>query len=361
MSEAPMLLTPPDLLDTLLAMTRTRERAEVDALLLTALAGLSGALRVRLWRVKGELQGPRHWILCGEHCQGEARGTPLEHLGEAARTLVPWLALPDHVRCAEAGGVVERERAEVPPGWYTGVPLMTEVGVEGLIEFDSAQPLGEARLAAAQRLLEGHRNVIGLLDYSERDTLTQLLNRKSFDTTFMHATVAEARRLFALPEDPTPVERRQGFARQHWLGVIDIDHFKRVNDRFGHVVGDEVLATVGRIMTEVFRFDDRLYRFGGEEFVVLLTAQNEAGAMTAFERFRRAVESCDFPAISRVTVSIGFSDVRPGDTPQACFDRADKAVYHGKDQGRNQTHSHERLVAAGLIEDMSHCGAIELF
>lgn len=337
MSEAPMLLTPPDLLDTLLAMTRTRERAEVDALLLTALAGLSGALRVRLWRVKGELQGPRHWILCGEHCQGEARGTPLEHLGEAARTLVPWLALPDHVRCAEAGGVVERERAEVPPGWYTGVPLMTEVGVEGLIEFDSAQPLGEARLAAAQRLLEGHRNVIGLLDYSERDTLTQLLNRKSFDTTFMHATVAEARRLFALPEDPTPVERRQGFARQHWLGVIDIDHFKRVNDSLGHDAGDKVLQGVAHLLRASLRESDLLARWGGEEFLVLLPATDMTEACLVAEKLRQAVEQAPDLGAGGITLSIGVATAGPDQLSEDDAVRlADLRLYGAKKAGRNR-------------------------
>jgi diguanylate cyclase (GGDEF)-like protein len=351
-----------DVLGAVLAMACSRERAEVDALMLTALAARTGALRARLWRVKGEAGGRRHWILCGEQQQGQATVVPVEHLGEAARTLVPWAARPELVRCADAAAVLATARTEAP-GWHTGLPLFTEAGgpLDGLVELDTLVPLDEAVLADAERLLLGHRHVLGLLDYSERDTLTRLLNRKRFDTAFMHATVAEARRIYGLPEDEHPLQERRAVQRRHWLGVIDIDHFKLVNDRFGHTVGDEVLAMVARTMTTVFRFDDQLYRFGGEEFVVLLTAHDEAGARTAFERFRLAIEACDFPAIRHVTVSIGFSDVRPGDTPQACFDRADKAVYHGKTHGRNQTQSHEVLVAQGLIEDTSHCGDIELF
>jgi len=350
-----------DVLDAVLAMTRSRERAEVDALMLTALAVLTGAARARLWRVKGEAGGQRHWILCGEQQQGHSSVVPVESLGEAARTLLPWQERPDLVRCAEATTVLTTACAE-PPGWHTGLPLIAEAGgpLDGLVELDNSAPLDEAVLPDVQRLLLGHRQVLGLLDYSERDTLTRLLNRKRFDTAFMLATVAEARRIYGAPDDRQEQERRAA-VRQHWLGVIDIDHFKLVNDRFGHTVGDEVLSTVGRIMTSVFRFDDQLYRFGGEEFVVLLTAHDETGARKAFERFRLAIEACDFPAIHRVTVSIGFSDICPGDTPQACFDRADKAVYHGKTNGRNQTHSHEVLVAQGLIEDSSHCGEIELF
>ncbi|MEY2873678.1 MAG: hypothetical protein RLZZ373_1049 [Pseudomonadota bacterium] len=354
----------PDVLDTVLAMTRSRERADVDALMLTALAAQTGAVRARLWRVKGEAGSPRHWILCGEQHQGHASVTPVEHLGDAARTLVPWHERPDLVQCAEAATVFTTARAEAP-GWRTGLPLIAEDGgpLDGLVELDTSAPLDAAVHAEVQRLLRGHRNVLGLLDYSERDTLTRLLNRKRFDTAFMHATVAEARRIYGSPEEEGhPQDRRVGVVvRRHWLGVIDIDHFKLVNDRFGHTVGDEVLSIVARIMTAVFRFDDQLYRFGGEEFVVLLTARDEAGARKAFERFRLAIEACDFPAIHRVTVSIGFSDVRPGDTPQACFDRADRAVYHGKANGRNQTHAHEVLVAEGMIEDTSCCGDIELF
>lgn len=352
----------PDLLDTVLAMTRSRERAEVDALMLTALAQRTGAERVRLWRVKGTAAGQRHWILCGEQHGGQASVVPVEHLGEAARTLVPWAARPDLVRGAESAS----PHTTVPAagaGWHTGLPLFAEEGaaLDGLVELDTATPPDAALLAEVQRLLGGHRHVLGLLDYGERDTLTRLLNRKRFDTAFMQATVAEARRLYGVSDDADDVQERRAAVRRHWLGVIDIDHFKLVNDRFGHTVGDEVLAMVARTMASVFRFDDQLYRFGGEEFVVLLTARDEAGARKAFERFRLAIEACEFPGIGRVTVSIGFSDVRPGDTPQACFDRADKAVYHGKTHGRNQTQSHETLVAQGLIEDTSHCGDIELF
>jgi diguanylate cyclase (GGDEF)-like protein len=354
----------PDLLDTVLAMTRSRERAEVDALLLAALGARTGAVRVRLWRVKGEVGSAQHWMLCGEQHPGHAGVTLAERLDDAARTLVPWHDRPDLVRCAEAGVALTTAQTAAP-GWHTGWPLFTDAGdaLDGLVELDTAAPPDVAVHTEVQRLLQAHRNVLGLLDYSERDTLTRLLNRKRFDTAFMHATVAEARRIYGAPDDDsqTPDRRAGVVVRRHWLGVIDIDHFKLVNDRFGHTVGDEVLSIVGRIMESVFRFDDQLYRFGGEEFVVLLTARGEAGAMTAFERFRHAIASCDFPAIHHVTVSIGFSDVRPGDTPQACFDRADKAVYHGKLHGRNQTHSHEVLVAQGRIEDTSHCGEIELF
>ena len=143
--------------------------------------------------------------------------------------------------------------------------------------------------------------------------------------------------------------------------MIDVDRFKLVNDRFGHLIGDEVLVLVARIMRSTFRFHDRLYRFGGEEFVVLLTAHDEEGAGAAFERLRLHMEQFAFPRVGQVTVSIGYTDVRPGDTPQAAFERADRAVYYAKENGRNQVHSHATLVDSGHLESGDNISDVELF
>jgi diguanylate cyclase (GGDEF)-like protein len=114
-------------------------------------------------------------------------------------------------------------------------------------------------------------------------------------------------------------------------------------------------------MRSTFRFDDRLYRFGGEEFVVLLTAPDDAAAGIAFERLRANLAEYRFPRVGHVTASIGYSDVRPGDTPQAAFERADRAVYHAKAHGRNQVQSQAVLVEAGLLDESGSVGEIELF
>ena len=242
----------------------------------------------------------------------------------------------------------------------TLVPLLTDGGTAGVVELESGAPLGHDTLHTATSLLRVYRNLVGLLDYSERDTLTGLLNRKSFDETFLRATVLEASRLYAAG-DAADGERRSGGAQPQWLGVLDIDHFKQVNDQHGHLIGDEVLLLVARIMRSTFRFGDRLYRFGGEEFVVLLAAPDSDGAAAAFERLRRNIADYAFPRVGRVTVSVGFSDVRAGDTPQAAFERADRAVYYGKQNGRNQVRAYSDLVAQGVFSDDSDSGDVELF
>jgi diguanylate cyclase (GGDEF)-like protein len=190
-------------------------------------------------------------------------------------------------------------------------------------------------------------NQIKLLDYSELDTLTRLLNRKTFDETFD--------RLLLSSDADSPDD---GFddRRDHleagspaWLCVIDVDHFKRVNDSFGHLFGDEVLLRMGDLMRKTFRGGDRLFRFGGEEFVVILNAEDEALAATSFNRFRNSVENHEFPQVGKVTCSIGFTSVLSMDVPTDVVGRADEALYFAKEHGRNQVRCYERLVAEGAI------------
>jgi diguanylate cyclase (GGDEF)-like protein len=183
-----------------------------------------------------------------------------------------------------------------------------------------------------------------------------LLNRKTFDESFLKTlsqTVVVSR------TDDARRTHSENFS--YWIGVIDIDHFKRINDNFGHLIGDEVLLLLSRLMHASFRFQDRLYRFGGEEFVVLMRCGNAADALLAFERLRTNVERYVFPQVGQLTVSVGFTQVQFSDTPAAAFERADKAVYHAKTHGRNQVCSHAVLLADGVIADAAKTGEVELF
>lgn len=256
-------------------------------------------------------------------------------LSEAVRQGIPYVPAP------EAGRLL--------------VPLRTETQRRLVLDLQLPQPPDEQVRRVAEGMGRIYVNVINLLDASERDTLTGLLNRKSFDDTFYKATrpAAEAA---AAPERRAP-------ATQHWLGVIDVDHFKSVNDRFGHLIGDEVLLLMARLLRQTFRHDDRLYRFGGEEFVVLVRAEDAAAAAKAFERLRAAVEVYPFPQVGRITVSVGYTAVRPFDTPADAFERADRAVYLAKAQGRNAVRCFETDVAAQPANEPLHHagGGVELF
>ena len=206
---------------------------------------------------------------------------------------------------------------------------------------------GAASVDGLACLVRIYGNQIKLLDYSELDTLTHLLNRKTFDETFDRLLTAR------VPDAANEIqENRRDHLEQGtpaWLGVIDIDHFKRVNDSFGHLFGDEVLLRVGDLMRKTFRGGDRLFRFGGEEFVVILNAETEDLAAAGFNRFRVSVEDNEFPQVGQVTCSVGFTAVLNGDVPTDVVGRADEALYYAKEHGRNQVCSYEQLLASGAI------------
>jgi diguanylate cyclase (GGDEF)-like protein len=195
-------------------------------------------------------------------------------------------------------------------------------------------------------LIEYFGNHISLLDYGEADTLTGLASRKTFDKhLFELLGKAASDEMLSGPES-----RRRGTpGSSHWLAVCDIDHFKQVNDNFGHLIGDEVLIMLAREMRQSFRFDDQLFRFGGEEFIALLQPTEEQFALATLERFRSNVEKHLFSRVGRITVSIGFSALMPNDTPTDAIDRADEALYFAKRHGRNRVDCYEKLVASGDV------------
>lgn len=233
---------------------------------------------------------------------------------------------------------------------YTSIfPIDTQASVCSLLEVESAAAVAADTEALIDSLLHLYENLQGLLDYGERDTLTELLNRKTFDSAFLRAA-----QVHESPADPALQNRRDSkLPYSYWLAVIDIDHFKRVNDNFGHLIGDEVLLLLARQMRANFRFHDQLYRFGGEEFVVLMRCSSHTDALAALERFRQQIEKHQFPQVGNITVSIGFAPLQINDTPGGAFDRADKAVYFAKGHGRNQTCNFTELVANGHLSEQS--------
>lgn len=210
-----------------------------------------------------------------------------------------------------------------------------------------------------QGFLRIYGNFIAILNDNERDTLTGLLNRKTFDTL-----IGEL--LNNLPENEEPLkdssERRETAADTfHWLGLLDIDHFKSINDNFGHLYGDEVLMMFANIISNSFRKHDLIFRYGGEEFVVALTKASEKNAIMVFERFRHKLEAFEFPQVGKVTVSIGIAKILPNTHPSLIMEQADKALYHSKNNGRNQLSNYHHLLQTGKISERTVDSHIELF
>nr|HMS79320.1 GGDEF domain-containing protein [Burkholderiaceae bacterium] len=122
-----------------------------------------------------------------------------------------------------------------------------------------------------------------------------------------------------------------------------------------------VLLILAQTMRAQFRPVDRLYRFGGEEFVVVLARTAPQVALLPFERLRAAVAARTFSRVGRVTVSIGVTRIGSLDDAAGAFGRADAALYHAKQNGRDQVHAWEDLVAAGLLAPARAGTELELF
>jgi diguanylate cyclase (GGDEF)-like protein len=126
--------------------------------------------------------------------------------------------------------------------------------------------------------------------------------------------------------------------------MVDVDHFKRFNDTYGHDAGDHVLRLVARAMGGAVRPSDAVARFGGEEFTVILPLTTTEGGMVAGERLRHRVEQLDLGEhagvkLPPVTISLGLATLRPGDDALALIKRADAALYEAKRGGRNRVHA----------------------
>jgi diguanylate cyclase (GGDEF)-like protein len=135
------------------------------------------------------------------------------------------------------------------------------------------------------------------------------------------------------------IVRAQRSGRACTVAMIDLDFFKSVNDRFGHPIGDEVLRTFGLILFANIREIDKIGRYGGEEFLLILPEAGIGEATKALNRLRSMVSEVDWPTIAsglQVTMSAGTAQVREADTGESLLTRADEALYRAKAEGRNR-------------------------
>jgi diguanylate cyclase (GGDEF)-like protein len=178
------------------------------------------------------------------------------------------------------------------------------------------------------------RDELLLEDLASRDALTGLLNKRMFN---------------ALLEDEAA--RTARYQRSMALLLLDIDHFKRANDTYGHVAGDEILKELGGLLLRQVRQQDRVCRYGGEEMAAILIEVGQEEAAALAERLRAAVEETTFKTTSgqeiRITVSIGVA-ILPRDAamPHGLVTAADAALYVAKRAGRNCVRCHENPDAA---------------
>ena len=193
----------------------------------------------------------------------------------------------------------------------------------------------EVRLLAARRVIDTHQKLRARNRELRRDS------QRNFQLARYDALTGIRNRL-ALAEDMVAArENLNRYGSRCAVAMCDIDHFKAYNDAFGHVRGDAALRQIASVMQRALRAGDRLYRYGGEEFVVLLREQTVEGALLATERIRCAVEAqtirhADGIGTPFVTISVGVSELTTKDDDQAVIRRADAALYRAKSGGRNR-------------------------
>lgn len=201
-------------------------------------------------------------------------------------------------------------------------------------------------------VLHVYQNFASLIRDNEHDTLTGLLNRKTFES--------KINKVMSLMHKEKS-RRDDKLDNRYYIAVLDIDHFKKVNDVYGHLIGDEVLVLFAQIMIETFREKDMLFRYGGEEFVGIFECASDTDISLALERFRKNVADFIFPQVGNVTASIGYTQIKEFDTCVQMVGRADQALYHAKNTGRNRIFHYENLLETGVLHDSTKEGDIVLF
>ena len=191
------------------------------------------------------------------------------------------------------------------------------------LELDTTLQEMESKLTKLEKRTEYYRNKwLEEKTKSDTDALTGLPNRGAYDKRFSE----EFKRWLRKPEPLC-------------LAVIDIDHFKKINDKYGHSVGDKTLQIVSQTMRKNLRVTDYLARYGGEEFVCLMLNTDPKDVLVPLEKIRSSVERTPFKVKDdrlNITISIGVTMFRASDNVHTVFDRADKALYEAKDTGRNK-------------------------
>ncbi len=317
---------PSPILQHLVEITGHRDHTRLEFSVISALRHLVGMREVRkleFFLVK-EVTYVRPYMLLreGEMLAGDAPAVPDDQC-------LPLSSYTDLVTGLEkrSNSISHIE----PDGSYRlWLPVRLDDRIVACLEIANDTPYSQQTLDVINGIVEVYRNYQSLLDYSERDALTGLFNRKTFDEQFSRHT-----------RDNTPANLNPSpdDTDAQWLAVVDIDHFKQVNDRFGHVYGDEVLILVANLLKSSFRSQDRIFRFGGEEFVIVLPDTNLDEACRTITRLQRELTERIFMQKQTrlfITFSAGVVMRLPGEDSKAVIDRADRALYKAKHAGKNR-------------------------
>ena len=200
---------------------------------------------------------------------------------------------------------------------WAAVALQRAAGTEIALQFVGTLTMEVVALATILRAVATMRRTLG--QQAITDPLTGAFNRRYLDACLV-----------------TAAERRARMGEFVSLLLLDVDHFKNINDTFGHPIGDEVLVGIVRILRQRLRPLDGVFRVGGEEFAVVLAGAGFREALTVAENLRQLIAQSSLLAGQRVSISVGVSELHAGQSIQSWLADADAAVYRAKHGGRNR-------------------------
>lgn len=345
-------------LKTLGAMTSIRDTYLVEQSLLRTLGPMLGVFETTLYRLDdqgGVLRSVTHGREVITEPDGSHRvAERVEEASNDRNISVPVQRLLENVRMLGKPCTLKSGN-----DYRIGYPLRGGGMMRGVFVFQRDRELTPGEDAVINGTLEVFSNYYDLLDTSQRDQLTGLLNRYSLEMNLGRLWDILSTQMRDKTTECEDSQRSQ-VPHTFWVAVMDVDHFKKINDTYGHIIGDEVLIMVAGLLKKSFRQTDLLYRYGGEEFIAIIAANDLECACHAFERARVTVESFEFPQVGSVTISMGFSGADPTVLPQEVISRADSAMYVAKKDGRNRVYHYDTLVKQGVLKEV-RSGSIDLF
>jgi len=210
-----------------------------------------------------------------------------------------------------------------------------------------SKPLNSSQQVLLNAFCRIYENYLTILHENERDKLTGLLNRQTFESKFKQLLEKQVLSRKAMAKEQNVRKRHPKSCS--WLAMVDIDHFKQVNDNYGHVCGDEVLLILAQQMRSYFRASDLIFRFGGEEFVLIFEPCLQEDITQKMHTFMAHIRDTSFPFVDKLTISVGMAKISPYDFPISVLENADKALYYAKNNGRDQMHFYDDLLNDGLL------------
>lgn len=353
---------PPSLLNRLVSLTTIRDVELFETSLLKTLAELLKINQIAMYRLSQT--NAMCWL--STHSTNLIHDDNKRQFSESQERYTSEIVIPEEIKSAQLWVETTKKPYIQQQGdqYLVVYPIFAANKIESLLSFELSHSLTEGEMLIITSLLSITYNFRSLLDESQKDKLTGLLNRQTFEANINKiSSLTLNSDISQQPNGDEQNRRRPKTGTEEFcLAIIDIDDFKSINDRFGHIMGDEVLLLLSYVMKQNFRAKDLLFRFGGEEFVVIFHVPDQAEAAKALERFRKKIEEYRFPQINTVTISVGATLIsETHHLASEIIGRADQALYHAKNNGKNQLHFYESLLESGHIVEKKETGTIDFF